>query len=232
MSNSPSPVILLPGFLCDQRLWKFQKILWASRPSMIIDLRHCKTLTEMVHLVEPAPYERFILVGFSMGAYVAQVFATQYPTRIEQLVLIGATGSSLPDVEIKGRMQMKSILQHSEYKGLSERELKHYLHPKSFENTTIKKTVQEMTASNTSEMYLGQMIATLEREDYKATLNSLHFPITMIVGDEDKITLPQEVELFHQAIPRSQLFRIPECGHFVPLEKPEELNQILLKHVL
>lgn len=163
---------------------------------------------------------------------VAQAFATQEPTRLESLVLIGATGGSLPEVEIKSRSQMKSILQRTEYKGLSDRELKYYLHPTSFENPSIVDTIRAMTASNTSEMYMGQMNATLNRDDYKTALNKLTVPITMIVGNEDRITAPQEVESFHQAVTHSKLFRVPECGHFVPLEKPEELNQILSEHIL
>lgn len=162
-----------------------------------------------------------------MGGYIAQAFAVHFPERLRQLVLVGATGAALSEKEYRARARMKSLLQKVAYAGLSDIELKFYLHPKSYENTEIRETIRAMAASNTSAMYLGQMAATLDRQDFKSQLNSLPCPITLIGGAQDKMAPKEQLQEFHQAVTHSQLHLIEGCGHFVPLEKPEELNQIL-----
>lgn len=221
-------MVFLPGFLCDERLWAHQlKALLPYIPCTVVDLRRKQSLQEMVQAVQALPYPKFTLVGFSMGGYIAQAFAVQHPERIHQLVLIGATGAELSEREYKARSRMKSLLQKVAYAGLSEAELKFYLHPQSYENPEIREIIRAMAASNSSEMYLHQMNATLDRKDFKPQLNSLHFPMTLIAGAQDKMAPREQIEAFHRAMPLSKLFLLENCGHFVPLEKPQELSQIL-----
>ncbi|MBO9665557.1 MAG: alpha/beta hydrolase [Bdellovibrio sp.] len=223
-------VVFLPGFLCDERLWQHQQESLSEVASCeVVDLRNRRNLQEMLAALDKVPVKKLHLVGFSMGAYVAQVFATQNPDRIGHLVLIGSTGTALPDAEIKTRLQMKTLLQKASFKGLSDRELRHYLHPDAYANPEIANVVREMAASNTSEMYLNQMMATLDRHDLRIQLNSLKFPMTLVGGVQDMITPKDKIEAFHKAVRRSKLHLIEGAGHFVPLEKPTELNQILLQ---
>jgi pimeloyl-ACP methyl ester carboxylesterase len=227
---SDQKFIFLPGFLCDERLWQHQQeALSAVASCEVVDLRNRRNLQEMLGELDKVPVKKINLIGFSMGAYVAQVFAAQNPDRIGHLVLIGSTGTSLPDSEIKVRLQMKTLLQKASYKGLSDRELSHYLHPDAFANPAIANVVREMAAANTSEMYLNQMMATLDRHDMRIQLNSYKFPMTLVGGAQDRITPKDKIEAFHKAVLRSKLHLIEGAGHFVPLEKPAELNQILLQ---
>ncbi|WP_413560240.1 alpha/beta fold hydrolase [Bdellovibrio sp. HCB209] len=226
-------VVCLPGFLCDERLWTYQKEVLKSHDTKFLDLRFASNLNQMIADIAQAHTDPFTIIGFSMGAYVAQVFATLYPEKVQQLILIGATGSPLTDVEYKARIQTRNILRKVSYGGLSTKELKHYLHPNALENETIRTLILQMAASNNTEMYLNQMNATLERQDLKMSLNGLRFPVTLIGGAQDQIAPRTKMESFHKAIPRSTLHIIEESGHFIPLEKPEEVSAIFataLKH--
>lgn len=228
--KTETPIVLVPGFLCDERLWSYQlRFLSPSAPCTVVDLRNKKTLKEMVQALRAIPFPQFHLIGFSMGGYVSQAFAAQYPERLHQLILIGTTGASLSEKAIKARTRMKSLLEKVEYAGLSDAELKIYLHPKSYEKPEVRETVRAMAASNTSEMYLGQMSATLDRRDFKPQLSQFKHQITLIGGAEDKMAPPEQMEALHQALPKSRLHLIAECGHFVPLEKPQELNDLLFE---
>lgn len=227
--TTDTPIVFLPGFLCDERLWAHQlKVFMPLAPCTVVDFRYMTSADAMVKAVKALPYPHFHLVGFSMGSYIAQAFAVRFPERLRQLVLVGATGAGLSEKEYKGRVRMKSLLRTVAYAGLSDIELKFYLHPKSYDCAEIRETIQAMASSNTSEMYLGQMAATLDRQDFKEELNSLNSPITLIGGMQDKVAPKEQLEAFHQAVSHSRLHFIDGCGHFVPLEKPDELNQILL----
>lgn len=224
-----TPIVFLPGFLCDERMWAHQvKVFSAQAPCMVVDLRMKATLHDMVEALRAVPFAKFNLVGFSMGAYVAQAFAIQSADRINELVLIGATGDKLGDKEYNARVKMKSLLKNTAYAGMSDAELKYFLYPYAYDVPEIRDLVRDMAASNTSEMYLNQMLSTLDRQDFKARLAALHFPITLIGGALDKLAPRTQVEEFHRAVPRSRLEILEGCGHFVPLEKPAELDHILL----
>lgn len=222
--------VLLPGFLCDERLWVNQvTVLSKQHEAHVVDLRHCKSLDEMIDAVAARPWSQFTLVGFSMGGYVAQAFAARFPERIKSLFLIATNGGSLSDFEITTRSRMESILKNARYKGISEKELRRYIHPDSWSNPQISEVIYAMSAANTSEMYLGQMKATLHRQDFKPALEKLHFPVIIIGGAEDRVVPQEEVQALHQAISRSEMHLLSPCGHYVPLEKPEELTALLQK---
>ncbi len=224
MSNA---VVCLPGFLCDERLWTYQKEVLAGVNCSYADLRMASNLNQMLEIIDnsfPAP---LTLVGFSMGAYVAQVFATQFPHRVAQMILIGTTGSPLTDVEIKIRIQTRNMLKKVAFGGIASSQLKHYLHPDALDNDEIRNLILQMAASNNTEMYLNQMNATLDRRDLKMNLNSLKIPITLVGGVDDQIAPKEKMEAFNRAIPHSRLHMIEGAGHFIPLEKPKELNAIL-----
>lgn len=220
-------VVCLPGFLCDERLWTYQKEGLSTYDCKFLDLRFASNLNQMVDSILRAHDKPMSIIGFSMGAYVAQVFATLYPDHVRQLILLGATGSPLTDVEYKVRVQTRNILRKVSYGGLNPNELKHYLHPHALANESIRDLILKMASSNNTEMYLNQMNATLERQDLKMSLNGLRFPVTLIGGAQDEIAPKAKMEAFHKAIPRSTLYMIEEAGHFTPLEKPEEVSAIL-----
>ncbi|WP_413577532.1 alpha/beta fold hydrolase [Bdellovibrio sp. HCB290] len=221
-------IVCLPGFLCDDRLWKYQREILTSQECKFLDLRHSENLNQMLDQIDQAFTGPLTLIGFSMGAYVAQVFATRFPHRVEELILIGSTGSPFSDSEFKARVQTANTLKKVAFGGLSPKALQHYIHQDALNNEEIRNQILEMAAGNNTEMYLNQMNATLHRMDLKMSLNAMQFPITLIGGAQDQIAPKDKVEAFQRAIPRSTLHMIEGSGHFIPLEKPTELNAILM----
>lgn len=227
------PLVFLHGFLCDPRLWgevtaqlKYQGSVY------LIDFKHCKNLADMLGQLEQIKEPRFHLVGFSMGGYVAEVFATKYPERIETLSLIAANVGALSEREQFSRLKMADMLSRVQYKGMSEKEVTKFIHPNSAQNPHIVKTIQEMSAAYSSEMYVNQMRATIERQDLTVRLNQLSFPISIIAGREDRVVSLASLESFHQGIQRSDLTVVDESGHYIPLEKPTDVAQAIERAVL
>jgi len=66
-----------------------------------------------------------------------------------------------------------------------------------------------------------------DRFDVMARLNEIKAKVLVIVGDEDNITPAKYGEYLHQHIGGAQLKTIAEAGHLSPLEKPEEVSQII-----
>ena len=83
------PLLLLPGFLCDEDLWRDQLTGLADvADGRVADLGHGDSLAGLARQVLATAPPRFALAGFSFGGYVAQEIARQAPQRIERLALL------------------------------------------------------------------------------------------------------------------------------------------------
>lgn len=226
--NDLTPTVFLPGFLCDERVWS-DTLARLNLPGamLAVHFKDCKDLQEMLNLVHDLPYHQFHLVGFSMGGYVAKLFATQHPDRVQSLSLVATNVGPLSERERQWRLSMKEFLGKYQYRGMNEKELSRFLHPKSLTDAHITRTIVDMSAGYTSEMYLNQMMATLDRKDLTSELRQLSCPILLVGGREDRVVPLKQLEALQQQIPKAQLDVIEDCGHYIPLEKPAEMAQIL-----
>jgi pimeloyl-ACP methyl ester carboxylesterase len=89
-------VLLLPGLLCDQRLWAAQvEALAASACCRIPDLADCASISAMADaMLDQAP-SRFTLAGFSMGGCVALEVVGLAPERVGRLALLSTAAQGL-----------------------------------------------------------------------------------------------------------------------------------------
>jgi 3-oxoadipate enol-lactonase len=62
-----------------------------------------------------------------------------------------------------------------------------------------------------------------------AAVESIDMPVLLVTGDQDMVAPPQAVrsmaERFHRA--RAQVVVLPQCGHWTPVERPEECQREL-----
>ena len=224
---SKAPLVFLTGFLCDERIWTAHAARLSDHPSQILDLRHLDGLEPMLDAIAALQWPQFHLIGFSMGGFIAQAFAVRFPNRILSLILVGASGSVLPEKEISARTKMESLLRVTHYKGMSSKEIPRFVHPDSLARPEIGELILEMSRTNDSTMYINQMHASVQRKDVRPELALLSFPITLIAGHKDPVIRAANVEAFADQIPRTQLHWISPCGHYIPFEQPEQLAQLL-----
>lgn len=218
-------VVFLPGTLTDSRIWINQKSLFIN--PIMVNLRNQFSLEEMLDDILEIQHARFHLIGFSMGGYIAQEFAVRYPNRVESLTIIGASAFGYPEEEHELVLKNLSNINSKSFKGITDKRLRSYLHPNSYLNEEIKQLVKDMQGPDAAEVYLRQTKATLNRRPLVKELAELGCRIQFIAGRDDNIVKLEMIKNSHDEIPKSKLYIINECGHFIPLEKPTELNLIL-----
>lgn len=114
-------IVFLPGFLCDERIWQFQKdTLSKDYNAIIINLKETPDLKAMLESINAVTSESFHLVGFSMGGFIAQNFASLYKERIKSLTLVASDGGALSEREKTARLNMEALLKKSRYKGIGQ----------------------------------------------------------------------------------------------------------------
>ncbi len=91
-----TPLVLLPGLLCDALLWALQigvlhAACWMAQPTTV------NTVAEMAaDLLRRSPFPSFALAGLSMGGYVALEIMRQAPDRVSRLALLDTTARPVP----------------------------------------------------------------------------------------------------------------------------------------
>ena len=102
-----TPLILLPGLLCDQALWAHQSETLSDIADITVaDMTREETIQGMAERVLDSGPETFALAGLSMGGYAAQEIIRQAPERVERLALLDTSARADSPENTKQRGQI------------------------------------------------------------------------------------------------------------------------------
>ena len=68
-----------------------------------------------------------------------------------------------------------------------------------------------------------------DRFDVIGRLSEISVPVLVVSAEDDQLTPPKYAEFLAQRIAAATLAHIPEAGHFVPIEKPLEVNAAICR---
>jgi len=230
MTTTPAlPLVLLPGLLCDGRLWATQAAeLAATRAVHIPDLTRDASIAAMAQRVLAEAPPRFALGALSMGGYVAFEILRQAPERVVRLALFDTMASPDGEARAAQRRAMLELAERGRFLGISPQLLPRLIHASRL-GTPVAETVVAMGKAVGREAFLRQQQAIIERPDSRPTLAQIQVPTLVVVGAQDQLTPPAEAELMHQGIQGSRLVVLDDCGHLPPLELPERTTALLLE---
>ena len=101
-----SDLVLLPGLICDERLWR-DVIVGLDARSIVADLTQDDSIAAMAARTLAAAPARFALAGLSMGGYVALEIMRRAPKRVTHLALLDT--SARADDEARRETRRKGI---------------------------------------------------------------------------------------------------------------------------
>lgn len=221
------PLILLPGLLCDQRLWATQAADLADTcPVFIPDLTRDAGITALAHRVLAEAPPRFALGALSMGGYVAFEILRQAPERVARLALFDTMASPDTPERATQRRAMLNLAERGRFLGISPQLLPRLIHASRL-GTPVADTVLAMGKAVGKEAFLRQQQSIIDRPDSRPTLAQIQVPTLIVVGAQDQLTPPAEAELMQAGIQGSRLVVLDDCGHLPPLELPERTTALL-----
>lgn len=232
-------VVLVHGGLVDSRLWDDQMQPLSKRFRVVrYDLRgfgrsaaaaeSFSHLEDLRGLLDFLKIEKASLVGLSLGGVVAADFALEHPERVERLVLVGAglRGDKQPPPADAARAA-EALKRGAE----------------AFADATMArglyKAVRPGTAAYTRlrRMLLDNFEAPAARRSAPADypepptverLGRIKAPTLVVIGGEDAPNLKNIADTLASQIPGARRATIHGSSHHPPVEKPKELNRVLL----
>lgn len=227
MHEARLPLVLLPGLLCDERLWRDQVAgLGDVAEAQIADLTLDDSIAAMARRTLEAAPARFALAALSMGGYVAFEIMRQEPERVTRLALLSTSAAADGPRRAAKRQAAMNSIRFGRFAGVTKRLLPQLVHPDRVESD-VGDEVRSMAARVGGDTFLRQQTAILGRPDSRPLLASIAVPTLVAVGDADETTPPRRAEEIHRGIAGSVLHVFEHCGHLPPMELPDETTAVL-----
>lgn len=173
----------------------------------------------------------FVVVGHSMGGYVALELAAQVPETLAGLVLLAShPRADTPEAKAR-RQEGVGLIRSGQRREFLEGFLARLLSPWTREHAPrIAQEVRLMAEAVSDHVLVGCLHAMAERRDHSETLKGLAVPVGVVVGEDDAL-IPMDLARATAEVARGELVVIPEAGHLPMLEKPIATADALARFV-
>ncbi len=220
-------VYFISGTMCTVDLWQFVFPKLENILPIYIDITSAKSFDEINKIILTEIEEPAVIVGFSLGGFSALNFAVHNPDKVKKLIIIAANANGLNDKEIQLRKSTINFLENHTYKGVSKARVQQFLHPENHQNEKITTIIKKMDTDLGKEVLIRQLKATSTRIDVSERVKTLNVPIQFIAAENDALVSATDIKEFANKPKKGKYIRIKNCGHMIPLEKPEALTLII-----
>lgn len=172
-------------------------------------------------LINNLNVKEVILAGHSLGGAVILSYYFKYPSEVSALILIG-TGA---------RLRVSPIILNSLKTNFQE--FLDGLPMGGFYRKTPKEIINQYLAetSKIAPEVTYQDFKICDEFDVMDKIRLINVPCLIICGTEDRLTLPKYSKFFKENIENSEMVLINNAGHFIMLEKADELNQAIKEFI-
>jgi pimeloyl-ACP methyl ester carboxylesterase len=182
---------------------------------------------EVKGVLDAAGVDKAVVVGLSMGGYIALALWRRHPDVFAGLVLADSRAEADPPEGIEKRTNQQGQVREQGTAGLIEGLAGALLGETT---RTNKPDVVENTKNlmdNPPAGFVGALEAMKGRPDSTENLASINVPTQVIVGENDGVTPPDASRKLHEHIGGSTLVVLPDAGHLSNLEAPDAFNGAL-----
>lgn len=186
---------------------------------------------DLVRALDARKLDRIVLVGSSMGGYVAMALLRRHPDRVAGLALLAARATADAPAAVAGRETFAAAILDDRSRGALIAETTPALVGATTRHqrpAVLARVLEDATAADPRAVAWAQR-AIAARPDSVDVLRAARVPAIVIAGDEDQLVRLEEAQLAASALPRVRLIRIPDAGHLPPLETPEVVTSALVE---
>jgi len=245
--GSGLPLLLVHGFPLDHSMWKYQIAEFSQHCRVIApDLRGfgetsaqsgTATMQQMADDLNSlldvlGVREQILFCGLSMGGYIGWQFAQKYENRLKALIACDTRAIADTPEQAASRRALADRVVKEGPAPVAEAML-----PKLFANETQQRrpdvvhAMREVIMRTRPAGIAAALRGLAERPDVTDWLPKMEIASLLIVGEQDAISSPAEMESMAQAMPNAAWVVVPHAGHLSPLENPDVFNEALAQYI-
>ncbi|KAK9384574.1 Alpha/Beta hydrolase protein [Lipomyces mesembrius] len=250
LASPTSRLSLVPGTMCDNRLWKRMLPVFAKGNILVAQVPLWKAVdkSSMRQMITHSTYNEGLqdqnlpldVLGFSMGGYLAldHYFRTlenannnSQQSNIRSLIIVCSSARGLGPKERARRTQMLDLMSKHAYAGISPSRIAKFVKPGLVDSPQVGGLIAAMDKDLGKQVLLAQFSSTLDRENLMDRLTEIRIPVLIVGAERDQMVDSKDLYLMHERIKGSRLVMFKDAGHMVALEAPERLASIVLEFV-
>ena len=249
-TGSGQPIVFVHEFAGDHRSWepqlrhfgqRYRCIAYAARgypPSDVPEspdrYSQNRATDDIAAILDALKIDKAHIVGLSMGGFATLHFGFRHPKRAKSLVVAGVGYGAEKEQQGKFRGEVEAVAQALREQGMAKFAEKYAYGPTrvQFENkdprgfAEFKQQLGEHSALGSANTQLGVQGQRPSLYDLVEDMRKLTIPTLVLTGDEDWPCLAPSV-LMKREIPSSALSVMPNCGHTINIEDPDQFNRLV-----
>jgi pimeloyl-ACP methyl ester carboxylesterase len=250
-----TPVIFVHEFAGDHRSWepqmrffgqRYRAICYAARgytpsdiPEDVAKYSQGRAADDIAAILNHLGIAKAHIVGLSMGGFATLHFGFRHAARALSLCVAGCGYGAEKGQTAKFRAEAEAIAAFIDEQGAAAFAEKYAYGPTrvQFENKNprgfaeFKQMLAEQSALGHRNTQLGVQRERPSLYDLVEQMKALTVPTLILTGDEDWPCL-QPALLMKQTIPTSALSVMPNCGHTINIEDPDQFNRLVSEFIV
>ena len=249
-TGSGRPVIFVHEYAGDYRSWepqmrhfgqRYRAITYNARgyppsdvPEDVAKYSQARAADDIRSVLDHLKIDKAHVVGLSMGGFATLHYGFRHPTRALSLCVAGCGYGAEKGQTERFRAEAETIAAFIVEQGMEVFASKYAYGPTrvQFENKDprgfdeFSRMLAEHSALGARNTQLGVQRERPSLYDLVDQMKALTLPTLILTGDEDWPCLPPGL-LMKQTIPSAALSVMPNCGHAINIEDPDEFNRIV-----
>ena len=245
-----TPVIFVHEYAGDHRAWepqmrhfgrRYRAITYAARgyppsdvPDDVAKYSQARAADDIKSILDHLKIDKAHIVGLSMGGFATLHFGFRHPDRALSLTVAGCGYGAEKGASDKFRAEVRTIAKFIDDNDIAVFAEKYAYGPTrvQFENkdprgfAEFKQQLAEHSKIGARNTQLGVQGERPSLYDLVDEMKKLTVPTLVLTGDEDWPCL-QPALLMKQNIPSAALSVMPNCGHTINIEDPDQFNRLV-----
>jgi hypothetical protein len=254
-TGTGTPIIFVHEFAGDHRSWetqmrhfgqRYRAITYGARgypPSDVppdpSSYSQARAADDIAAVLDACGIAKAHVVGLSMGGFATLHFGFRHPDRALSLTVAGCGYGAEKGARDKFRAEVDAVAAFLDNEGIEAFAAKYAYGPTrvQFENkdprgfAEFAQQLAEHSALGSRNTQLGVQKERPSLYDLIDQMKALTVPTLVLTGDEDWPCL-QPALLMKQTIPTAALSVMPNCGHTINIEDPDQFNRLVGEFVV
>jgi len=186
---------------------------------------------DAAHVIETLRFERTSVMGWSMGGFIAQTLAVEYPDRVHKLILL-STDSGGTDADLASPAVWSQLIDVSGTPHEQARRLLSLLFPSRIAESFYR-IFGDIIAARRAQLspeLLKRQAAAMDgwhRNSVANRLRQIRVPVLIATGTEDVLIPPSNALKLVNAIPGSWLAQFSCSGHAFTAQYPQAVADLI-----
>jgi len=249
-AGAGTPVVFVHEYAGDLRSWepqlrhfgqRYRAVAFNARgyppsdvPQEVSRYAQARAADDIGAVLDHLGLDRAHVVGLSMGGFATLHFGFRHPARARSLTVAGCGYGAEPDQRARFRAEAEAVADFIRNNGVAAFAEKYAYGPTrvQFENkdrrgfAEFKRMLAEHDATGAINTQLGVQRERPSLYDLVDEMRRLSVPTLVLTGDEDWPCLTPAI-LMKREIASAALAVMPNCGHGINTESPDEFNRIV-----